>query len=117
MWAALAFLSALLLGFYDVAKKRALIGNAVMPVLLFNTLFSTLFFAPFLLSSAGGFGWFDGTFFEIPQGDLHSHLMVVTKSAMVLTSWIFGYFGIKHLPITIVGPINATRPVLTLVGA
>ena len=117
MWAALAFLSALLLGFYDVAKKRALIGNAVMPVLLFNTLFSTLFFSPLLISSVGHFGWFDGTFFEIPQGDLHSHLMVVIKSAMVLTSWIFGYFGMKHLPITIVGPINATRPVLTLLGA
>ena len=117
MWVALAFLSALLLGFYDVAKKRALIGNAVMPVLWFNTLFSSLFFLPFIISSVGGFGWFDNTFFEIPQGDLRSHTMVVIKSAMVLTSWIFGYFGIKHLPITIVGPINATRPVLTLLGA
>ena len=117
MWVALAFLSALLLGFYDVAKKRALIGNAVMPVLWFNTLFSSLFFLPFITSSVGGFGWFDNTFFEIPQGDLRSHTMVVIKSAMVLTSWIFGYFGMKHLPITIVGPINATRPVLTLLGA
>jgi transporter family protein len=35
----------------------------------------------------------------------------------VLSSWIFGYIGIKHLPITIVGPINATRPVLVLLGA
>jgi transporter family protein len=43
--------------------------------------------------------------------------MVFTKAAMVLSSWIFGYFGIKHLPLTIVGPINATRPILTLVGA
>ncbi len=117
MWVALALLSALLLGFYDVAKKRALIGNAVMPVLFFNTLLSSLFFLPFVISSVGGFGWFDGSFFEIPQGDLHSHAMVIVKSAMVLTSWIFGYYGMKHLPITIVGPINATRPVLTLLGA
>ena len=29
----------------------------------------------------------------------------------------FGYYGMKHLPLTIVGPINATRPVLVLVGA
>ena len=36
---------------------------------------------------------------------------------IVLSSWIFGYFGMKHLPLTIVGPINATRPVMTLVGA
>ena len=117
MWVALAFLSALLLGFYDVAKKRALVGNVVMPVLLINTLLSSLFFAPFLVSSVGGFGWFEGSFFDIPQGDFQAHAKVVIKSAMVLTSWIFGYYGMKHLPITIVGPINATRPVLTLFGA
>ena len=35
----------------------------------------------------------------------------------MLSSWICGYFGLKHLPLTIVGPINATRPVLVLVGA
>ena len=28
-----------------------------------------------------------------------------------------GYFGIKHLPLTLVGPINATRPVMVLLGA
>ena len=39
------------------------------------------------------------------------------KSVIVLSSWIFGYFGIKNLPITIVGPINATRPVMVLIGA
>ena len=48
---------------------------------------------------------------------MHAHLLVIIKSLIVLASWIFGYFGIKHLPITIVGPINATRPVLVLIGA
>jgi drug/metabolite transporter (DMT)-like permease len=28
-----------------------------------------------------------------------------------------GYYAIKHLPLTIVGPVNATRPVMVLVGA
>jgi transporter family protein len=42
---------------------------------------------------------------------------VVLKACIVLSSWICGYFGLKHLPLTIVGPINATRPVLVLVGA
>lgn len=46
-----------------------------------------------------------------------AHLLVVLKAFIVLSSWIFGYFGLKHLPLTIVGPINATRPVLVLVGA
>ena len=45
------------------------------------------------------------------------HKYILLKSFIVLSSWIFGYFGMKHLPLTIVGPINATRPVMVLVGA
>ena len=48
---------------------------------------------------------------------IKAHLLVVLKAFIVLSSWICGYFGLKHLPLTIVGPINATRPVLVLVGA
>lgn len=117
MWLTLAFTSAALLGFYDAAKKKALTGNAVLPVLLLNTLFSTLIFLPAILSAQFGLGWFDGTVFESAPGSAHAHGLVVLKSVIVLTSWIFGYFGMKHLPITIVGPINATRPVMVLVGA
>lgn len=117
MWLSLAFVSAVLLGLYDAAKKKALTQNAVLPVLLLNTLFSTLIFLPAVLSAECGFGWFDGTLLESAPGTLQAHGMVVLKSAIVLTSWIFGYFGIKHLPLTIVGPINATRPVMVLVGA
>ena len=117
MWLLLAFTSALLLGLYDVAKKQALRDNAVLPVLLLNTLFSSLLFLPTILSTAGGWGWFDATPLRCPAGDLHAHLLVVLKSCIVLSSWVFGYFGIKHLPLTIVGPINATRPVMVLVGA
>ncbi len=117
MWLTLAFVSALLLGLYDAAKKTALTDNAVLPVLLLNTLFSTLIFLPTILSAEGGWGWFDGTVLASTPGSAHAHGLVVLKSAIVLASWIFGYFGIKHLPITIVGPINATRPVMVLVGA
>ena len=117
MWVSLAFLSALMLGLYDVAKKRSLKENAVLPVLWLNTLFSTIIFLPALLDSASGAGWFNGTLLATTRGSLHDHAMVFVKAIIVLASWIFGYFGMKHLPITIVGPINATRPVLTLVGA
>lgn len=117
MWVSLAFLSALLLGLYDVAKKHSLKDNAVLPVLWLNTLFSSIIFLPALLDSVVGAGWLDDTLFATAQGSWHDHAMVFVKAVMVLSSWIFGYFGIKHLPITIVGPINATRPVLTLCGA
>lgn len=117
MWLTLAFTSAALLGLYDVAKKKALTGNAVLPVLLLNTLFSTLFFVPAILSAEFGLGWFDDTVLASTSGTVTAHGLVILKSVIVLTSWIFGYFGMKHLPITIVGPINATRPVLVLLGA
>lgn len=117
MWLSLAFLSAALLGLYDAAKKQSLTGNAVLPVLLLNTLFSTLIFVPMILSSALDAGWFEGTILHAPKGVLEAHGLVALKAVIVLTSWIFGYFGIKHLPLTIVGPINATRPVMVLVGA
>lgn len=117
MWLTLAFTSAALLGLYDAAKKKALTQNAVLPVLLLNTLFSSLIFLPAVLSAECRLGWFDGTLLETSSGTIHAHALVVLKSAIVLTSWIFGYFGMKHLPITIVGPINATRPVMVLVGA
>lgn len=45
------------------------------------------------------------------------HRYILLKSLIVLSSWIFGYFGMKHLPLSIVGPINATRPVMVLIGA
>lgn len=117
MWLTLAFTSAALLGFYDAAKKKALTGNAVLPVLLLNTLFSTLFFVPAILSTEFGQGWFDHTVLASTPGTATAHGLVILKSVIVLTSWIFGYFGMKHLPITIVGPINATRPVMVLIGA
>jgi transporter family protein len=119
MWLLLAFVSATLLGFYDASKKAALKDNAVLPVLLLNTVISTLIFSPFILDGLIGRDWFNGTMFDTSDvvGDFRAHLLVLIKSAIVLSSWIAGYFGIKHIPITIVGPINATRPVLVLVGA
>ena len=162
MWLVLAFVSATFLGFYDTSKKASLKGNAVLPVLFLNTVFSTLIFSPFLVDYIGGFGWFTGTFLDtapfpdcahvlggaqsldtqqLPTSPcsplaartfnnslsnselgattfvVRAHLLVVLKAFIVLSSWICGYFGLKHLPLTIVGPINATRPVLVLIGA
>lgn len=116
MWLLLAFLSAALLGFYDAFKKKSLRDNAVLPVLFLNTLFSSLIFLPFILFSSFGDG-LQGTIFYVPQAGWEVHKYVLLKSVIVLSSWTFGYFGMKYLPLTIVGPINATRPVMVLVGA
>ena len=117
MWLALAFLSAALLGFYDVFKKQSLKNNAVIPVLFLNTLFCSLIFLPFIVLSACGSPMMEGSMFHVPMVGWEAHKYIVLKSCIVLSSWLLGYFGIKHLPITLVGPINATRPVMVLVGA
>lgn len=116
MWLILAFLSACLLGFYDVFKKQSLKANAVIPVLLLNTLFSSLIFLPFIILSKNGTISEDSLFFTHSYG-WEEHKYILLKSVIVLSSWLFAYFGLKHLPITIVGPINATRPVMVLIGA
>lgn len=116
MWLAYSFLSAALLGFYDVFKKKSLRGNAVIPVLCLNTLFCSLIFLPMVFLSLSGH-LEQGSLFYIPVAGWEVQRYVLLKALIVLSSWLLGYFGMKHLPITIVGPINATRPVLVLIGA
>lgn len=103
MWILFAFLSATLLGFYDVFKKQSLRGNAVLTILLLNCLFSSIIFLPMI--------WY------APFGGWEVQKYIVLKAFIVLSSWICGYYAMKHLPITIVGPVNATRPMLVLIGA
>lgn len=117
MWLSFAFLSAVLLGFYDSCKKQALGGNAVIPVLFLNTLFCSLIFVPFIVLSYCS-PVLDGSIFKVADyGGWAVQKWILLKSVIVLSSWTLGYYGMKHLPLTIVGPINATRPVLVLLGA
>ena len=115
-WLLLAFMSAALLGCYDTLKKVALKDNAVIPVLFFNTLFSSLIFMPLILLS-GTTNILDNSLFHVGSGGWDMHKYILLKAVLVLSSWILGYFAMKNLPLTIVGPINATRPVMVLVGA
>ena len=109
-------MSAALLGCYDSFKKQALRDNAVIPVLFLNTLFSSLIFLPFIVLSGQGL-LSEESVFHTASGGWEVHRYIVLKAVIVLSSWVLGYFGMKHLPLTIVGPINATRPVMVLVGA
>lgn len=113
----LAFLSAALLGIYDTFRKQSLKDNAVLPVLFLNTIFLSLMFLPFILVSTFSPRVLEGSIFFVPQAGWEVHRYILLKSCIVLSSWIFGYFATKHLPLTIIGPINATRPVMVLIGA
>lgn len=116
MWIILAFISAALLGFYDASKKHSLRDNAVIPILFLNTLFCAAILLPFIALSATG-DIPEHSHFYVPPISAAQHRLIIIKSAIVLSSWLLGYFAIKHLPLTIVGSVNATRPVLTIVGA
>ena len=115
MWAVLAFMSAALLGCYDFFKKVSLKENSVLAVLFLNTLVSSLLFAPFILLSHAGVITHGQLY--VPHVGVETHLLLLLKAVIVLSSWLCGYIGIKHLPITIVSPIQSTRPVLVLLGA
>ena len=76
MWLILAFLSAALLGFYDSFKKKALEGNAVIPILFLNTLFSSLIFLPFIIVSYTTDA-LDGSLFHVASGGWETHKYII----------------------------------------
>jgi len=117
MWVVLAFISAVCLGFYDVSKKIALEKNRVVDVLTISVGVSALFLSVPLLLSRLFPEAMSGTYAYVPEMDMEAHLFTLLKSVIVLSSWIFAYISLKHLPISVVSPMQATRPMWTLIGA
>ncbi|MCP9613092.1 DMT family transporter [Coprobacter tertius] len=117
MWLTLAFISAALLGMYEVFKKAALDRNAVIPVLFLNTVFCSLIFLPLIVLSYAFPETIQHSILYVPKVPFTTHLYIILKAVIVLSSWIFAYFAMKHLPITIAATIKASQPVLTLLGA
>lgn len=97
MWIWLTLCSALFLGIYDVAKKKAIEKNDIYWILLGATALSTVFLCPFL-----------------GRGPLQHHAALVFKAVLVSMSWIFGMIALKHLPITMVSTFKASRPMFVL---
>ncbi|MBO5619221.1 MAG: EamA family transporter [Paludibacteraceae bacterium] len=117
MWVLLAFVSAFCLGFYDISKKIALRDNSVVDVLTASVLISSgILIVPLLLSWIAP-EWMQATPFYVPAMSWRGHLLTVVKSVIVLSSWVCAYFSLKHLPISVVSPWQATRPMWTLLGA
>ena len=107
MWLIFAFASAALHGCYDICKKRALLNNAVLPVLFFNTLFSALVFLPLILSSVFGWGIGEGTLFEVPSMGWEAHKYVFIK-ACILHS--MHYIRFRHILLQQYRSSGAFRP-------
>ena len=98
MWIWASVLSAVFLGFYDVAKKHSLKSNDVLHVLFFSTLFSSLLLAAFLSHGSAG-----------------DHLKLVLKALIVTSSWVSGLMAMQLLPLTTVSMVKASRPVFVLI--
>ena len=118
MWVVLSLVSAFLLGFYDIFKKQTVVGNAIIPVLFFSTMISALVFLPFVVLSQTKPYIFDSDFMKtlfIDSLTARQHLLILGKTALILCSWMFSYSAMKHLPITVVGPVNQLRPAITVI--
>ncbi len=98
MWLWMTLASAVLLGIYDVFKKKALKNNGVLWVLLAATAFSTLLLTPFFSA-----------------GPAHDHLRMVLKAFLVTVSWVSGLIGLKLLPVTTASTIKASRPFFVVI--
>ena len=109
-WTAWILLSSLFLALYDLAKKASVRDNAVLPVLLCSTCCGCAAFVtgvavcgklPAVFASTSG----------------HALALAAIKSMIVATSWVFTFYALRTLPITIATPIRASAPALVFVAA
>lgn len=117
MWLPLTCLSALLLGCYDISKKKAVDGNAILPTLFCTTLAGALAMAPLLLLAALAPERAAAWHVAIPRQTLSAHGLILLKSALVGCSWMLSYAALKHLPLSVATPLRATGPLFTVIGA
>ncbi len=115
-WVIATLISAFFLGVYDLLKKHAVHGNAVLPVLFLSTVAMAVVWSAFLFAEAVSPGCLPAQLRAEPITGVQ-HLQMLAKSAIVTLSWILSYFALKHLPVSLAAPIRATGPIWTLVGA
>lgn len=115
-WILASLISAIFLGVYELCSKHAVRENAVLPVLFFSTLTGAAVWTFLLVLDFIVPGALPSSF--VTQSlTVHQHLQLALKSAIVTGSWIFTYFALKQLPLSIASPIRATGPLFTLFGA
>ncbi|MGB0743131.1 MAG: EamA family transporter [Opitutales bacterium] len=116
-WVLLSACSAVFLGLYDLSKKHAVRDNAVLPVLFFGVCTSAFIWLPLILWSLISPENYPIPDLQVDTISSADHFRLFAKSTLVAASWIFGYFAIKHLPLSIAGPIRATAPIWTILLA
>lgn len=100
-WIWMVLASGILLGFWDITKKKAFEKNSVLTVLAFYSLFC------FILVS-----------FEFNNAikiSTNSLLILLIKTFVVFIAWIFSFSAIKHLPISVITPFDTINPMLSVI--
>lgn len=100
-WLWLVILSGILLGFWDVAKKRALEKNSVLTVL-----------ALYSIASAVLVSYEFNNAMQINKDKL---VVIFIKSIIVFISWLMNFAAIKGLPISIITPFNTLNPIFSVI--
>lgn len=116
-WMLLSLLSALILGFYALAKKSAVHKNAVPPVLLLNVLTAAAIYLPVIVISRISPDSLNQTLLFVEPMSLQQHMMLFCKATIVGASWALAFHGLKHLPLSIATPIRSTSPLWTIAVA
>lgn len=106
----------MLLGIYDLFKKQAVADNAVLPVLFWAHLSAATVWVLLLMVGRHSSVMLPALLEVTPLG-MEDHVLLFAKSTLVGASWIFAYFALKHLPISLASPIRASSPLWTLAGA
>ncbi len=115
-WIVASLVSASFLGVYELCTKHAVRDNAVVPVLFFSTLTGATVWVVLLGVQVIHPGVLPASLVTDPL-TLVQHLQLALKSVIVAASWVFTYFALKHLPLSLGSPIRATSPLWTLFGA
>ena len=100
-WLLPVLMSALLLGVYEIFKKHALRDNSVMPILFWSLVCGALGYAAFLGAT--------GKLAHAVAAPPELWGLLLFKPLLVGTSWFFGYYGLREVPITLASPLNATN--------
>lgn len=108
-WVPFILASSLFLSIYDVSKKKSVRDNHVLAVLFWATFTGTLSFVLYLIAS--------GAFLPVFHLSLNQFLLLGVKAVLVSSSWIYAYYAMRALPLSIVAPIRASAPLWTLLGA
>jgi len=116
-WVLLAILSAVFLGFYDVAKKASVQENAVLVVLFACSATGLALMLPLGALALAAPGWAQTHGVLIAPLSWCEHGLVLAKAALVTLSWVLTFFALKHLPISLASPVRASAPLFTLLGA